>query len=125
MNQGVEGRHGVCACWPQVQASHVGLHEAGCGDKAPGPVKLDGGEINAEDLQPVAGQLTGCRYPGPAAEVDNPGTGAQQASQFRHPARNLSNQMRHQAAWVVCGEVVVWRAAGGWLIHALAGSDGG
>ena len=41
------------------------------------------------------------------------------------PDRNLSNQMRHQAAWVVCGEVVVWRVAGGWLIHALAGSDGG
>jgi len=39
--------------------------------------------------------------------------------------RHLSNQMRHQAAWVVCGEVVVWRVAGGWLIHALAGSDGG
>jgi len=95
MNQGVEGRYGVCACWPQLQASHVGLHEAGCGDKAPGPVKLDGGEINAEDLQPVAGQLTGCRYPGPAAEVDNPGSGAQQASQFRHPAG--------VAADVLCG----------------------
>ena len=68
-----------------MQRSHVGLHEAGCGDKALSPAKLDGGEINTEHLQPVASQLTGCRYPGPAAEVNNPGTGPQQASQFRHP----------------------------------------
>ena len=39
--------------------------------------------------------------------------------------RNLSNPMRHQAASVVCGEVLVWRVAGGWLIQTLAGSEGG
>jgi hypothetical protein len=50
------------------------LHEAGCGDKALSPVKLDCGEINPEHLQSVAGQLTGCRYPGTAAAVNNPGT---------------------------------------------------
>jgi hypothetical protein len=72
MDQGVEGRHGVGACWPQVQRRHVG-------------------EINTEHLQSVAGQLTGCRYPGPAAEVNNPGTRPQQASQFRHPAGEIAS----------------------------------
>ena len=85
MNQGVEGHHGVCAGRPQMQASHIGLNEAGCGHKAPCPLQLDYGEINPEHLQPVFGQLTGGRYPGPAAEVDHPGTGPQQAGQFRRP----------------------------------------
>jgi hypothetical protein len=57
-----------------LQRSHVGLHEAGCRDKPLSPVKLHDGEINTEHLQPVAGQLAGCRYPGPAAEINNPGT---------------------------------------------------
>jgi hypothetical protein len=35
--------------------------------------------------------------------------------------RNLSSQMRHQAACVVCGDGVAWMVAGGWLIHAWAG----
>ena len=98
-----------------MQRGHVGLHEAGAGDKAlcPAkldsgeintehlqpvalcPAKLDSGEINTEHLQPVAGQLTGCRYPGPATEVNNPGSGPQQASQFRHPAGVASD--------VLCG----------------------
>jgi hypothetical protein len=69
-----------------LQRRHVGLHEAGCGHQALSPVKLDRGEINSKDLQSVAGQLPGCRYPGSAAGVYNPGTGPQQASQFCHPA---------------------------------------
>jgi hypothetical protein len=69
-----------------VQPGHVGLHEAGCGDQTSSPVKLDRGEINSQHPQPVAGQFPGCRYPGPAAEVYNPGTGPQQASQFCHLA---------------------------------------
>ena len=65
------------------------------GDKALCPAKLDSGEINTKHLQPIAGQLTGCRYPGPATEVNNTGSGPQQASQFRHPA--------DVAADVLCG----------------------
>jgi MFS family permease len=39
--------------------------------------------------------------------------------------RSLSNPVRRQAASVVCGEVSVWRVAGGLLIHTLVGSGGG
>lgn len=69
-----------------MQRSHVGLHEPSGGDQAPSPVKLDSGEIHTEHLQPMTSQLAGCRYPGPAAKVDNPGPGPQQAGQFPHPA---------------------------------------
>jgi hypothetical protein len=86
MDQGVKGHYGSCGCWPQVQRGHVGLHKAGGRDQALSPAKLDSGEINTEHLQPVAGQLAGGRYPRPAAEVNNPGTGPQQPGQFRHPA---------------------------------------
>src|SRR5262249_7361649 len=47
--------------------------------------ELDGGEVHADDLQSMFGQRPGCRYPGPAAEIDDPGPGRQQAGQFGDP----------------------------------------
>ncbi|TDC48281.1 hypothetical protein E1281_25060, partial [Actinomadura sp. KC345] len=38
--------------------------------------------------------------------------------------RNLSNRMRRQATWVVCGLLSVWGWGGG-LIQTLSGSGGG
>ncbi|MGH4011953.1 MAG: hypothetical protein ACRDTH_27970, partial [Pseudonocardiaceae bacterium] len=43
----------------------------------------------------------------------------------RLPLRSLSNSMRHQAAWFLCGVCSVSMVVGGWLIHALVGRGGG
>jgi hypothetical protein len=45
----------------------------------------------------------------------------QASAAIAHALRNLSNRMRHQAARVVCGEVLVSMVAGGSLIQTLAG----
>jgi hypothetical protein len=39
--------------------------------------------------------------------------------------RSLSNAMRHQGTWFVCGVTSVSMVAGGWLIQTLAGRRGG
>jgi hypothetical protein len=69
-----------------VQRGHVGLHQPGRRDKAPRPRELDGGEINADDPQPVTGELLGGRYPGPAAQVQDGGAGGQQIGQLGDPS---------------------------------------
>src|SRR5271157_4214233 len=60
----------------------------------------------------------------PAGEQDDeqPAASSSQARPAVTPRRNLSSQMRHQAACVVCGGWSSWGlVAGGSLIHAWAG----
>jgi hypothetical protein len=52
----------------------------------PGAGELDGGEINADDLQPVIGQCAGRRQADPAAQIGDRGAGGQQAGQLGGPA---------------------------------------
>jgi hypothetical protein len=60
--------HRVQACGPQVQRGHIGLDQAGGGDQVAGAGELDGGEINADDPQPVISQFAGRRQADTAAQ---------------------------------------------------------
>ena len=77
----------VDAARPETERCHVSLYEPGRGDEPVSAAELDGREVHAEHLHPVAGQLTGCRYPRSAAQIHDPGTGWQPSSQFPRPAR--------------------------------------
>jgi len=70
------------------------LHQAGGGDQVPGAGELDGGEINAGDLQPVIGQCAGGRRAGPAAQIGDRGAGGQQAGQLDGPAGVAADVLR-------------------------------
>jgi hypothetical protein len=62
------------------------LDQAGGGDQVAGAGELDGGEINADDPQPMISQFAGRRQADTAAQVSDRGAGGQQAGQFRNPA---------------------------------------
>ena len=65
---------------------------------------------------------SGARPAGPSPLLAGTGTAVEVERTSVPPARNLSSQMRHQAARVVCGGWSSWGlVAGGSLIHAWAG----
>ena len=80
MDEGVKRHHSVQAGRPQVQRRHVSLYQAGRRDQVPGAGELDGGEINADDPQPVVGQCAGRWQADAAAQIGDRGAGGQQVS---------------------------------------------